>query len=62
MFNIIDNWLKVMDNSEFVGIVFLDLSKVFDLVNYDILFVKLVKYYIEINILDWFRFYLIGCI
>ena len=60
LLNISDNWLKAMDNSELAGIVFLDLSKAFDLVNHDILLAKLDKYYTGTNTMDWFRSYLTG--
>ena len=50
----------ILDNSELVGTVFLDLSKAFDLVNHDILLAKLAKYHTETNTLDWFRSYLTG--
>ena len=58
--NIYDNLLKAMDNSELVGTVFLNLSKAFDLVNYDILLAKLDKYRTGTSTVDWFRSYLTG--
>ena len=58
LFNISDNWLKAMDNSELVGAVFSDLSKAFDLVNHDILLAKLDKYHTGTNAMTWFRSYL----
>ena len=50
--------LKAMDNSELVGTVFLDLSKVFDLVNHDILIAKLAKYHTSQTAMNWLRSYL----
>ena len=36
LFNFADRWLKAMDCGHLVGTVFLDLSKVFDLIDYDV--------------------------
>jgi len=58
LFNISDNWLKAMDNSELVGAVFSDLSKAFDLVNHDILLAKLDKYHTGTNAMTWISSYL----
>lgn len=52
-----DNWLNTMDNSKLVDVVFLDLSKAFDLFNHDILS-KIAKYHASESIQRWFRFYL----
>ena len=58
LLNIPDKWLKAMDNSELVGTVFLDLSKAFDPVSYDILIAKLAKYHTSLTAMNWFRSYL----
>jgi len=48
-----------MDNSKLVGLVFLDLSKAFDLVSHDILLSEIAKYHTRKNQpLMWFRSYL----
>ena len=47
-----------MDNSKLVGLVFLDLSKAFDLVSHDILLSKIAKYHTSKQPLRWFRSYL----
>ena len=47
-----------MDNSKLVGSVFLDLSKVFDLVSQDILSSKIAKYLVSQPTLTWFGSYL----
>ena len=44
LFNVADRWLKAMDCGHLVGTVFLDLSKVHDLIDYDVLMSKLGKY------------------
>ena len=41
LLNIIDNWMEAIDKGYFVGSVFLDLRKAFDLVNHDIMLKKL---------------------
>jgi len=47
-----------MDKSKFVGPVFLDLSKDFDLVSHDILLSKIAKYHASEPTLRWFKSYL----
>ena len=58
LLSLTDNWLKAMDNSKLVGLVFLDLSKAFDLVSHDILLSKIAKYHTSKQPLRWFRSYL----
>ena len=40
---IVDNWINALNNSEYVGTVFLDLTKAFDLVNHKLLLQKLTE-------------------
>lgn len=47
-----------MDESKFVGSVFLELSKAFDLVSHDILLSKIAKYHAREPTLRWFKSYL----
>ena len=50
-------WIA-MDNCKIVGLVFLHLSKAFDLVSNDILLSKIAKYHASQPTLRWFRSYL----
>ena len=54
----IDFILKAFSNNELVVAVFLDLRKPFDLVDHNILFLKLEKYGIRGAGLNWFKSYL----
>ncbi len=49
---------KSIDNKEISLAVYLDLSKAFDTINYDIVFDKLEHYGIRGNALKWFKSYL----
>ena len=55
---IIDKITQALDNGEIALGVFLDFSKAFDTVNFNILFKKLEKYGIRGKALDWFKSYL----
>lgn len=56
--DIIDKWLKYMDDGKVIGAVFLDLKKAFDMINHDILCKKLELYKISNSSLKWFKSYL----
>ena len=56
---LVDKISKAIENGEFVLGLFLDFSKAFDTVNYDILFMKLEHYGIRGCCLQWFKSYLI---
>ena len=52
------DWLTAMYNNEYCRVLFLDLCKAFDLVNYDILIQKLKLYQLGEQTLLWFQSYL----
>ena len=52
------DWLKALDRSGQVDVVFIDFSKAFDLVCDGILLTKLYKYGVRGELLDWCRDYL----
>ena len=49
---------KALENGEYVIGLFIDFSKAFDTINYDILYCKLNHYGIRGCMLDWFKSYL----
>ena len=52
--NMIELWLNAIDKSKMVGVVLVDLKKVFDLVDHQILINKLEIYGIKDDALIWF--------
>lgn len=58
MSHIINKIMQALDKGEFAIGVFLDFSKAFDTVNFDILFRKLDKYGVRGTALEWFKSYL----
>ena len=56
--HLIDTWLKSIDNGGYVGAVFLDLRKAFDMVDHTILLHKLKLYHFTSKALDFFESYL----
>ena len=52
---IVDNWINALNNSEYVGTVFLDLTKAFDLVNQKLLLQKLAEYKFSSDTQSWFQ-------
>ena len=54
----LDNWYKALDRKQYVGVVFLDISKAFDTVNHDLLLVKLSQLGLSPSTVSWFKSYL----
>ena len=53
-----NDWYVNIDRGKYTGLIFIDLKKLFDTVNHDILLKKQEKYGISGLELDWFTFYL----
>ena len=53
-----DDWYSTLDDSELVGVVFVDLKKAFDTVNHSILCSKLKHFGAQKEELQWFKSYL----
>ena len=58
LMTLIDNLINCLDNGEYVIGIFLDFSKAFDTVDYNILLQKLSLYGIRGTTLGWFQSYL----
>ncbi len=55
---VVDDWLEAINESEIVGICFLDFQKCFDAINYELLLEKLHKHGVVDKELKWFQNYL----
>ena len=53
-----DDWYSTLDDSELVGVVFVDLKKAFDTVSHSLLCSKLEHYRVQKEELQWFNSYL----
>ena len=53
-----DNWLNSINKNEYCGVLFINLCKAFDLVNKNMLLVKLKLYNLDDNSFLWFQSYL----
>ena len=56
--NLIDKWLKDVDDGKNVGAVFLDPKKAFDLVNHDVLLHKLDLHHVSTSALHLMKSYI----
>ena len=54
----LDKWYKAIDAKKFVGVVFLDISKVFDTVDHNLLLSKLADLDLSPSTISWFQSYL----
>ena len=55
---LIDQWMACLDKGDFVGALFIDFRKAFDVVDHSILIRKLLMYTIDNKSLQWFISYL----
>ena len=58
LINLIDKWLKSIDQWEIVGSILFDLEKAFDVVDHEILLKKLLCYKLDNASINWIRSYL----
>ena len=58
LLKMIENWKKQLDNSEKVGVIFMDLSKAFDSINHSLLLAKLKVYGFSNQALNLLQSYL----
>ena len=58
LINLLDKWLKSIDDGELVGAIFFDLRKAFDVVDHELLLKKLAAYHFSLNSLSWIKSYL----
>ena len=55
---VVDDWYEAINESEMIGVCFLDIQKCFDTIDHDLLLTKLEKYGILDNELKWFKHYM----
>ena len=53
-----DNWCVNIDRGLLNGVIFIDLKKAFDTIDYKIILKKLTKYGVDQDALKWFKSYL----
>ena len=58
LINLIDKWLKSIDEGELVGAIFFDLKKAFDVVDHKLPLQQLLVYEFYSNSLNWIKSYL----
>ena len=60
MIQMYDEWVQAVESEQIAGVVMLDMSAAFDLVDHNLLLQKLCQYGFETNSLDWMKSYLNG--
>ena len=60
LLKITNKWYKALNDGKIIGFIALDLTKAFDLLNFDILLKKLDAYNCHISTVKWFQSYLYG--
>lgn len=60
MFDVLDYILKNINEGNFIGVVFLDFSKVFDMIDYFFFKIKFIVFGVRGWVLVWFDNYLFG--
>ena len=58
LLHVTELWLQVIDAGQYVGVIFLDLTKAFDCVNHNILLQKLDCYGIREGSSEWIKSFL----
>jgi len=58
LINIVEKWLKALNEGELVGVMLVDFRKAFDLVDHNILLNKLKAYQLCNSTINWFKSYL----
>ena len=58
--NVVEEWRRAVDDDKVAGVVFLDFSKAFDMINHPLLLQKMSRYGVGGGELEWFRGYLDG--
>ena len=58
----LEKWKHLLDNGYNIGVLFMDLSKAFDLLNHSLLLAKLDAYGFSLKSTTFIQSYLKGCI
>ena len=58
--DLLNNIVDAFENKSYSAVIFLDFTKAFDTVNYDILIDKIELYCVRVTALSWFKPYLLN--